>query len=654
MQSDNADAGRSGEWKTLLAGYPLPSGLYAWSLTWPAPEMPRPGCVWAHTLLIEPGALGRAGPEHILTRFRRPRDGDDLDPYIRPIEFKGAFGPGRTPKGGTALLNALVWSLYGAPLRTVRASSIPWPDSERHAVMIGLWLQQWPALQATFSVTDAPNTQRRIDEGIPYDLQLHRSARVHGRVEGERVLSGLPKAKPPRWASMAGAGLFGENRIGEFLQAYGPEAGEDREAFSGLCEIWESASETNALAAGKTLRRICSLFPSPDAGLGLKGDLLNPKLSLVGCEHEPSDQELLIGLLALEDASALPVEQLDLKARLTRIRGEGIGQIVDAISSDPNPVAVELLDLISKGDPRQLGRWLGDSPEAVRKLVTMRPQLAGTPALWRMFEADLLWGAISSLRGKRKREAALAAMVESDAGVDPAKVVESWPEAVESVLDLVSAAPKRKSNPRWLAAVPGKSVVERINARGREMNPAERGAMLGVLEPATLGLVARNLIETQLRETESAEFTVKAFMAAMLNASKKGWETPATESFERVCGKGRSAPKALQQYLDEMTGQKLDPGEWKDRPARVLNLAFQEDSWDPLEALTLTQIPFKRLIEADKKAGLARRILNAGSRDPERFKKWQQQALMQNVEERADKASLIGLVKRVLRWSIGG
>jgi len=657
VQSDNADAGRSGDWEALLAGYPLPSGLYAWSLTWPAPEMPRPGCVWAHTLLVDPGELRGLRPKAILACFRRPRGEDDLGPYIRPVEPKDGGGPTRAPKGGAALLSALFWGLYEEPLRPVRVSATPWQDRERHGLMIGLWLQQWPALRTGFSLTDAPSTPRRVDEGTLYDLQLHRSARAQAREESERVLSGLPKAAPPRWASAAVAGLLGEKGIGEFLQAYGPEAGVNRSAFSGFCEIWEGAGEEGTTAAERTLHQICELFPSADSGQGLKGDLLDPDLSLVGCAREPSDRELLIGLLALEDVSALPVERLDLRSRVARIggeRGDGINEIVSSLGSDPNQVGVELLDLMSKGDPRQLRRWLGDSPEALRKLVTMRPSLAGMPGLWRAFEADTLWGAIASLRGKRKREEAVAAMLEGEAEVDPAMVIETWPETVEAVLDLVSAAPKRSSNSKWLAVVPSKSVVERVNTERTEMDPAARRAMLGALEPAALRLVALDIIETQLRDTKAAEFAAKVFIAAVLNASKRGWETLAVESFERLCGKGRGTPRALGPYLDEMAGHRLDPGDWKDRAARVLNLAFQENSWDPLETLALAQAPFMRLIEADKKAGLARRILDAGSRDPGRFKKWQQQALIQNVEERADKASLIGLLKRVLRWSLGG
>ncbi|HTT93422.1 MAG TPA: hypothetical protein VMF55_02040 [Solirubrobacterales bacterium] len=364
----------------------------------------------------------------------------------------------------------------------------------------------------------------------------------------------------------------------------------------------------------------------------------------------------MTALLALDDVSALPIDRLDLKSRLTRISGEdrdGLGEIFAAIGSDPKQMGASLLDVISDGDSNQLRRWLGDSPEAMRKLVSMRPQLAGIPGLWRAFEAEALWDAIASLRGKRKREEAVVAMIERGAKLNPAMVVAAWPDTVEAVLDLVSVTPKRSSNPSWLAAVPSASIVERINTHRDETDLARR-VMLGALEPEALRLVAQDILETQLRKTKSVDFAAQAFTASVLNASNRGWEPLAVESFERLCGKGQGTPRTLGPYLDALAGQRLDPGSWEDRLARVLNLAFQEDRWNPLETLALTQVPFKRLIEADRKAGLARRILDAGSRDPKRFKKWQQQALIDNVEERADKASLIGLIKRVLRWSLGG
>jgi hypothetical protein len=657
VQTDNSDAARGGEWAELLAGYPLPSGLYAWSMTWPAPEMPRPGCVWAHTLLFEAGELGALSPGQILACFRRPKEDGSSDAYGRPLALGSGTGAAGAPSNERALLSALIWSFYEAPLRPVRVTGVPWSDSERHAIMLGLWLQQWPSLRELCSFTDAPSTPRRIDERRKYDLQLHRGARAQAREEDERILSGLPKKEPPRWASDAAGDLVDSKGLGKFLHAYGSEAGGDRSAFSVLCEIWGAAGEEGVDAAAKMLGRVCELFGSADLGQGLKGDLLDPGVRLEGGKREPSDRDLLLGLLNLKEVSALPIRRLDLRRRLGRIVKEqptAVGEILSAIGKDPNALGVEVLDLVATGDSRQLRRWLSASPDALRNLISMRPQLAGSPALWREIDAESLWSAISSLRGKKKREEAVAAMVDCEVDLDPSAVLEAWPESGGTVLEMVVAAPKRRSSSRWLGALPGQLIVEEVNANHAEMDRPALRALLSALEPEALGSVKVDVIKEELEETKAIDFTAKVFVAAALNASKQGWEGPALGSFERLGGKGRSTPRSLGQYLEKLSAQKLDPRGWEDRTARVLNLAFQEDSWDPLEALSLTQAPFKRLIEADKKAGLARRMLDAGSSNPDRFKKWQKEALIANVEERADRASLIGLLKRLLSWSLGG
>ncbi|MGJ7918413.1 hypothetical protein ACI48D_23455 [Massilia sp. LXY-6] len=50
VMSDVSGPGVAQSGLAYLTGYPLQeSGFYALSKTWPAPEMPRPGCVWTHT-----------------------------------------------------------------------------------------------------------------------------------------------------------------------------------------------------------------------------------------------------------------------------------------------------------------------------------------------------------------------------------------------------------------------------------------------------------------------------------------------------------------------------------------------------------------------------------------------------------------------------
>ena len=81
-QTDTPDAGLDAEWSELLAGYPLPSGRYAWTMTWPAPEMRRPGCVWTHVVFFDDQTIDQHDPGPPLDSFRRPRGPDpDIGPY---------------------------------------------------------------------------------------------------------------------------------------------------------------------------------------------------------------------------------------------------------------------------------------------------------------------------------------------------------------------------------------------------------------------------------------------------------------------------------------------------------------------------------------------------------------------------------------------
>src|SRR5205807_4766876 len=62
---------------------PVPQeGVYCIAKTWFAPELPRPGCVWTHTLLIRDEELARISNVGSLRRlFRRPRSEVDFALY---------------------------------------------------------------------------------------------------------------------------------------------------------------------------------------------------------------------------------------------------------------------------------------------------------------------------------------------------------------------------------------------------------------------------------------------------------------------------------------------------------------------------------------------------------------------------------------------
>lgn len=63
---------------SYITGYPLEDGgHYCLARTWFAPELPRPGCVWTHTILISDTDVAQISDfQSVLPHFRRPSSND--------------------------------------------------------------------------------------------------------------------------------------------------------------------------------------------------------------------------------------------------------------------------------------------------------------------------------------------------------------------------------------------------------------------------------------------------------------------------------------------------------------------------------------------------------------------------------------------------
>ena len=81
--------GSEGYW----TGFPLPTlKRYALMRTWPAPEMPRPGCVWSHVVMLETEALAElSNLSRLAALFRRPSDGWNKTDYSQPISSSSSI-----------------------------------------------------------------------------------------------------------------------------------------------------------------------------------------------------------------------------------------------------------------------------------------------------------------------------------------------------------------------------------------------------------------------------------------------------------------------------------------------------------------------------------------------------------------------------------
>ena len=221
-----------------LTGYPLAeSGVYALARTWAAPEMPRPGCVWTHTILIDFADLATlASLAELDVLFRRP----ELPTYGN---YNKPLGVGHEPVARALTGDNLKWSrkllsaLYGKPGERVIAARPGEVDVD--SVVLAIWGQQWPRLRRGFRFCTLVAADRS-SEGNVFDLQLlhptdrGNKTRFLKTVDADTV-SGLESP----WIEDAMTDLANPDVFGlrSFLHATGSDIDIGRGAFGALCRV---------------------------------------------------------------------------------------------------------------------------------------------------------------------------------------------------------------------------------------------------------------------------------------------------------------------------------------------------------------------------------------------------------------------------------
>jgi len=218
-----------------LTGYPLPeSGHYALARTWPAPELPRPGCVWTHTILIDfsdiPALRGAGG---LLKLFQRP-PGDER-PYKSELTY--LISDGETwGNASIDLARRILFTVYSNPMKPIvsAASDV----ATRDELVLAIWGQQWPRLRRAFRFCTLSFADRSSGNAV-FDLQFLpasgrvRSTQFKGAIDADRQ-----DFVAAEWLDDAVADLEeGVNgSLRRFLRAAGSDVG-GRESFAPLAAL---------------------------------------------------------------------------------------------------------------------------------------------------------------------------------------------------------------------------------------------------------------------------------------------------------------------------------------------------------------------------------------------------------------------------------
>lgn len=220
---------------SYLAGYPLKSqNAYVLARTWAASEMPRPGSVWTHSLIIDYQALATLeDPCRLLGLLRRP-DIKIIKFFSDPILEIPARWEATTHIAPT-VAQAAIKSLYSTgPARSaVLASSVAQEDEQ---LLLALWRQMWPALRrdtAFFSFAD--KTPPGIDASciIHFAGKSRTSASTNGgeNEAAQFLVDDLPHSS--------------QTPLRDFLARHAFDAPEPRAAVIPLVNLWQAMMRTD-------------------------------------------------------------------------------------------------------------------------------------------------------------------------------------------------------------------------------------------------------------------------------------------------------------------------------------------------------------------------------------------------------------------------
>jgi hypothetical protein len=304
-----------------FTGLPVPkTDFYALFCTWPAPEMPRPGCVWSHVLLIRLTDLSRIGDLAVLPKLcKRPSIPTELQTYQKPIDFDELT----LEISDLEILDlsrtvVLLKLLYDQP-----RDGIVLLDEECSSwirPIFGVWSQQWPRLRREFTFSSGSLGDRRLG-GPPFDLQI---APLHSdrlwrqsefptmMVNWTLALSEPVDAAKMRWLEVASDDLFSgsPHSLRMFLSAYGSDVSKPRAVFISLVTTFYMIALEEPPNWEKVYYHVGKTFSNPTEAFRLKKMLTTVAEPVT--EQTEKAWALTSFLLTVPEASAFSENKIDL------------------------------------------------------------------------------------------------------------------------------------------------------------------------------------------------------------------------------------------------------------------------------------------------------------------------------------------------------
>jgi hypothetical protein len=376
-RSDLASNARLGPDASYVGGFALKdSGAFAFIKTWPAPEMPRPGCVWSHVLILPRKFLtGQVNLGVLRSLFRKPGSGASFIDFTRRIEVKRLI---KSRPADRLEVQRIISAYYaGRPLHYADT-----PGETFEEALLAVWSQQWPKLRADFQFRVVFGASI-VEEERGLIVQVGSTSPAGPLLDGADDLGS--------WMSAAADDATSPTitPLRRFLWRYGKDAQRPRTAFRPLVEVFlANAERTKHLSS-----TILSSFPEPLDAVTLKRDALGVSpaaLSLTDrldgegfVELALSSQALTSGLVKADELEATigAFSQRDLTSAAV-----ALGRSSESESNDAKKISAAVARAI---EPNTLSDEV--IPTAfVMHVLGMRPGLIEAFDASRLDEADIL------------------------------------------------------------------------------------------------------------------------------------------------------------------------------------------------------------------------------------------------------------------------
>lgn len=361
--SDLAPGTTFGRSEGYWTGLPLPKlKRYALMYTWPAPEMPRPGCVWTHALLLDPSIFDYIDDLFQLQQLvQRPGSAVDRQNYRVPIVAELAGGlPQGLAADSISMADRLLDALYEGD-----NSTLPAAPGTMDGPLFAVWSQQWSRLRRNFRFQTAVSRSASHSSDFKFDVLFDLEA-DRGGPSGETSAA---------WKTVALQDLEhpGRSDLRSFLQRYGADVRKQRGSFKPLCEVSAFRTVASRGAGRKLLSLVERSFPEPEDALQLKQDVVDGQIA-------PGTQlEVLSVIVGERRKHRLPFPSAEGVQGLIRFWPDHeleLMQLAEDAADAEEPNLISIFKTVTRAIPiDRFWSLTAAAPRVRRSMVEARPEL---------------------------------------------------------------------------------------------------------------------------------------------------------------------------------------------------------------------------------------------------------------------------------------